>query len=225
MATLSITTHSSLSPWLPKNKNKNKNNSVSAFNKNRFGQKNHLSFSLHSKSSSRKPLRLSVTKDEQGSEPTPSTPSSVAVVSDKPSEDDGTQKTELGKEGDTEENEKQQEMDWKTDEEFKKFMGNPSIEAAIKLEKKRADRKLKELDRESSDNPLVGFFYRVVRDSLTREKERLEKAEETFKALDLNKVNIVSYSEYCMCLDIYILVYWTLFLKMVTKTSNFIFWI
>ena len=82
-------------------------------------------------------------------------------------------------------------MDWKTDEEFKKFMGNPSIEAAIKLEKKRADRKLKELDRESSsDNPLVGFFTGVVRDSLAREKERLEKAEETFKALDLNKVII-----------------------------------
>ncbi|KAF2320794.1 hypothetical protein GH714_030831 [Hevea brasiliensis] len=83
---------------------------------------------------------------------------------------------------------KQQEMDWKTDEEFKKFMGNPSIEAAIKLEKKRADRKLKELDRESSDNPLVGFFNSLVRDSLAREKERLEMAEKTFKALDLNKL-------------------------------------
>ncbi|KAF2320797.1 hypothetical protein GH714_030862 [Hevea brasiliensis] len=79
-------------------------------------------------------------------------------------------------------------MDWKTDEEFKKFMGNPSIEAAIKLEKKRADRKLKELDRESSDNPLVGFFNSLVRDSLAREKERLEMAEKTFKALDLNKL-------------------------------------
>ena len=56
------------------------------------------------------------------------------------------------------------------------FMGNPLIEAAIKLEKKRADRKLKELDRESSsDNPIVGLFNRVVRDSLTREKERLER--------------------------------------------------
>ena len=87
------------------------------------------------------------------------------------------------------EKEKQQEMDWKTDEEFKNFMGNPSIEAAIKLEKKRADRKLKQLDRESSSNPLVGLFNRLVRDNLTREKERLEKAEETFRALDLNKVN------------------------------------
>ncbi|KDO49538.1 hypothetical protein CISIN_1g012885mg [Citrus sinensis] len=67
-------------------------------------------------------------------------------------------------------------------------MGNPSIEAAIKLEKKRADTKLKELDRESTDNPIMRLFNRLVRDSLTREKERLEKAEESFKALDLNKL-------------------------------------
>lgn len=100
---------------------------------------------------------------------------------------------ELGEENDSGERENQQEMDWKLDEEFKKFMGNPSIEAAIKLEKKRADRKLKELDRESSDNPVVGLFNRVVRDSLAREKERLEKAEEAFKALDLNKVTMLSF--------------------------------
>ncbi|TXG64116.1 hypothetical protein EZV62_011110 [Acer yangbiense] len=62
-----------------------------------------------------------------------------------------------------EELEKQQEMDWKTNEEFKTFMGNPLIDAAIKLEKKRADRKLKVLDRESSDNPIVGLFYRVLK--------------------------------------------------------------
>ncbi|XP_072992566.1 probable zinc metallopeptidase EGY3, chloroplastic isoform X2 [Typha latifolia] len=84
--------------------------------------------------------------------------------------------------------EKQQEVDWKADEEFKKFMGNPSIEAAIKLEKKRADRKLKELDREVDGNPITGFFRSVIRDRLAREKERLEKAEEAFKALDLNKL-------------------------------------
>ncbi|KAI3445870.1 hypothetical protein Pfo_002535 [Paulownia fortunei] len=91
-------------------------------------------------------------------------------------------------ESEEKEKEKLQEMDWKTDEEFKNFMGNPSIEAAIKLEKKRADRKLKQLDRERSDNPIVGFFNNLVRDNLSREKERLEKAEETFKALDLNKL-------------------------------------
>lgn len=83
------------------------------------------------------------------------------------------------KDEEAEEREKRQEMDWKVDEEFKDFMGNPSIEAAIKLEKKRADRKLKELDRERSDNPLVGFFYNLVRDNLSRERERLEKAQET----------------------------------------------
>lgn len=188
MATLSIASHSSLSSWPPRNKNKNKNNTgaiVSASNKNPFGEKTHLSFSLYSKPSSRKPLRFSINKDEQESEPTSS---SVAVVSEKPSEgNNDTQKTELSSE-EVEEKEKRQEMDWKTDEDFKNFMGNPSIEAAIKLEKKRADRKLKELDRENSDNPVVTFFNSVVRDSLTREKERLEKVEEAFKALDLNKV-------------------------------------
>lgn len=92
---------------------------------------------------------------------------------------------------DEEDLEKLQEMDWKTDEEFKNFMGNPSIEAAIKLEKKRADRKLKALDRERSDNPIVGLAVNFVRGSLSREKERLEKAEEAFKALDINKVVIL----------------------------------
>lgn len=115
--------------------------------------------------------------------------SSIAVVSGEPrGGDDGEKADSSGGEDEVEEREKQQEMDWKTDEEFKKFMGNPSIEAAIKLEKKRADRKLKELDREGGDNPIVGFFTKIARDNLTKEKERLEKAEETFKALDLNKV-------------------------------------
>lgn len=93
-------------------------------------------------------------------------------------------------EDETEEREKRQELDWKVDEEFKNFMGNPSIEAAIKLEKKRADRKLKQLDRERTDNPLIAFFNNLARQNVSREKERLEKAEETFKALDLNKVTI-----------------------------------
>lgn len=80
-------------------------------------------------------------------------------------------------------------MDWKSDEEFKKFMGNPSIEAAIKLEKKRADTKLKQLDNEAStDNPILSLFNNLVRLNLTRQKDRLEEAEQTFKALDLNKL-------------------------------------
>lgn len=136
-----------------------------------------------------RPLKSS-TKDDQGDEPTSS--STVAVVSERPGhEDGGTERTEPTGESEEEEREreKQQEMDWKSDEEFKRFMGSPSIEAAIKLEKKRADRKLKELDRQSSDNPIVGFFNRIARDSLAREKERLEKAGEVFKALDLNKVS------------------------------------
>ena len=68
-------------------------------------------------------------------------------------------------------------------------MGNPSIEAAIKLEKKRADRKLKQLDRETTNtNPLFALFNNLVRDNLLNEKERLQKAEQTFQALDLNQV-------------------------------------
>ncbi|KAK1359094.1 Ethylene-dependent gravitropism-deficient and yellow-green-like 3 [Heracleum sosnowskyi] len=119
----------------------------------------------------------------------PSTSSSSSVVISKTEEKEDAQKKDLLVDGESEvEVEEQQEMDWKTDEEFKKFMGNPSIEAAIKLEKKRADRKLKELDRESTDNPVAGLLKKVAIDSLSRQKERLEKAEEAFKALDLNKL-------------------------------------
>ncbi|CAO2813568.1 unnamed protein product [Amaranthus hypochondriacus] len=111
--------------------------------------------------------------------------SSVAVVDEK----DKNEETHKGEQFEEKEDDAQQELDWKTDEEFKKFMGNPSIEAAIKLEKKRADRKLKELDAESnSDNPIVGIFSKIARDNLLREKERLEKVEQAFKALDLNKL-------------------------------------
>ncbi|KAM0937997.1 putative metalloprotease EGY1 [Dioscorea sansibarensis] len=120
----------------------------------------------------------------------PST-SSVALVSEedvdeKPAESTAEDNSE--EDGNKDEKIKQQEVDWKADEEFKSFMGNPSIQAAIKLEKKRADRKLRELDRESGGNPITAFFRRVARESLEREKERLEKAEESFKALDLNKL-------------------------------------
>ncbi|EXB62122.1 hypothetical protein L484_003351 [Morus notabilis] len=177
MATLSITSHcSSIPTWKKKNKS-------SSFTKiNPLRNNTHFSFSLSRKSA----LGKFSIKAELDEKPTSSSSSST-VFSEKPSDTEETQKSEAVSE--SEEEEEEQEKDWKTDEEFKKFMGNPSIEAAIKLEKKRADRKLKELDRESSDsNPLVSFFSRAVRESLTREKERLEKAEQSFKALDLNKL-------------------------------------
>ncbi|KMT01013.1 hypothetical protein BVRB_9g222740 [Beta vulgaris subsp. vulgaris] len=121
-------------------------------------------------------------QDERERETSP-----VAVV-DENTKNEDTQKREEEKFEEKQDDE-QQELDWKTDEEFKKFMGNPSIEAAIKLEKKRTDRKLKELDAESnSDNPIVGVFNKIARDNLLREKERLEKVEQAFKALDLNKL-------------------------------------
>lgn len=91
-------------------------------------------------------------------------------------------------EGEENDKGKPHEVDWKQDEAFKNFMGNPSIEAAIKLEKRRAEIKLQELNRETSGNPFVSFFNNLVRSNLSKEKERLEKAEESFKALDLNKL-------------------------------------
>ncbi|PIN07630.1 hypothetical protein CDL12_19798 [Handroanthus impetiginosus] len=161
--------------------------SCSSFSRQPFGRKTHkrLNFCVKAEDT-----------DEPSSSSSPSS-SSLAVeepkneVNDKKDVDvgNGSDSSE-NKDDESEEKEKEnlQEMDWKNDEEFKNFMGNPSIEAAIKLEKKRADRKLKELDRERSDNPLVAFFNNLVRDNLSREKERLEKAEEAFKALDLNKL-------------------------------------
>ncbi|XP_010691542.2 probable zinc metallopeptidase EGY3, chloroplastic isoform X1 [Beta vulgaris subsp. vulgaris] len=139
----------------------------------------HYPFSI----SSLKPRKLCFSLQDERERET----SSVAVV-DENTKNEDTQKREEEKFEEKQDDE-QQELDWKTDEEFKKFMGNPSIEAAIKLEKKRTDRKLKELDAESnSDNPIVGVFNKIARDNLLREKERLEKVEQAFKALDLNKL-------------------------------------
>ncbi|XP_026408975.1 probable zinc metallopeptidase EGY3, chloroplastic, partial [Papaver somniferum] len=155
------------------------------------------SFSLFSKPISRKPLKFSA-KDQEAAydEPSSSSSSSVETISERPNTEEPAEKiesfvqvTETQNDDFDEETSKQQESDWKTDEDFKKFMGNPSIEAAIKLEKKRAERKLKELNTETnSSNPVVGFFNRAAIESLKREKERLEKVEEAFKALDLNKL-------------------------------------
>ncbi|KAG6421925.1 hypothetical protein SASPL_118485 [Salvia splendens] len=156
------------------------------------------SFSSHSSFSkrarfSRQRFNFCV-KAENSDKPSSSSSSSVGVEEPK---DEVNEKKELRldngssspeHEDEAEEREARQEMDWKVDEEFKNFMGNPSIEAAIKLEKKRADRKLKQLDRERSDNPLIAFFNNLVRENVSKEKERLEKVEETFKALDLNKL-------------------------------------
>lgn len=160
-------------------------------------QKNHLSSYSFSKSltfpskAHIKRFKFAV-KYEKTEDSDSSTSSSSSVVISKTEEKEDTQKKDLLVDRESEvEVEEQQEMDWKTDEEFKKFMGNPSIEAAIKLEKKRADRKLKELDRENSDNPVVGLLKKVAIDSLSRQKQRLEKAEEAFKALDLNKVILI----------------------------------
>ncbi|KAF9601484.1 hypothetical protein IFM89_020251 [Coptis chinensis] len=180
MASLSFT---SSSLW-SLNKKPTLTSSSSSLSKQSFLKNHFLSFSISSKPKSLKQLKFSA-KDEQA-ETNPTSSTSVTMLSEKPSSSDQSQKNE---EEEEESVSKQQEMDWKTDEEFKSFMGNPSIEAAIKLEKKRADRKLKELDREAStSNPIVGFLNRVIRDNLSREKEMLEEAEEAFKALDLNKL-------------------------------------
>lgn len=196
--------YSSSSLWVPNKKFLDSTSCVSS-----SLSRTRLSFALISKPSSKR-LNFHV-RAEKGSDS--SKPSSSAAVVSEESKNEDAQKRGLhvgdefgnGTVSESEKNEaepnsgydsdeawtekeKQLELDWKTDEDFKKFMGNPSIEAAIKLEKKRTDRKLKELDRETSDNPIAGLFYKLVRDNLSREKERLEKAEEAFKALDLNKV-------------------------------------
>ncbi|RZC72443.1 hypothetical protein C5167_047925 [Papaver somniferum] len=170
-----------------------KNNTTFSFSKKHLRK----SFSLFSKPISRKPLKFSA-KDQEAAydEPSSSSSSSVETISERPNTEEPAEKiesfvqvTETQNDDFDEETSKQQESDWKTDEDFKKFMGNPSIEAAIKLEKKRAERKLKELNTETnSSNPVVGFFNRAAIESLKREKERLEKVEEAFKALDLNKL-------------------------------------
>ncbi|KAK7308125.1 hypothetical protein VNO77_41722 [Canavalia gladiata] len=142
-----------------------------------------FSFSFCSKRASFGSRLRSSLKDGQESDSSSTTTVSVAPENDGDRDIDSHSDSERDSEA-------QQEADWKTDEEFKKFMGNPSIEAAIKLEKKRADRKLKELDRETTNttNPLFAFFNNLVRDTLLKEKDRLQKAEQTFKALDLNKL-------------------------------------
>ncbi|KAI9123965.1 hypothetical protein K1719_005265 [Acacia pycnantha] len=188
MATLSAISNSSLSSLTHRFGNQRRTNYV-IFRVNSFNpRKNSLT-----------PLKSSL-NDEQNSISSPSSSSSsittAEVVPEKGRDehDSGVSEQLIKEDGveneqeSSEEKEKQQEMDWKTDEEFKKFMGNLSIEAAIKLEKKRADRKLKELDTDSSGNPILGLLNKLVRQSVTRERERLEKAEETFKALDLNKL-------------------------------------
>lgn len=146
--------------------------------------------SVNQTTRSRHSLRCSA-EDDRVREPVNEASSPVALAEEQKEDHDNNNAPPSPESSEEEEEKKskQQEMDWKTDEEFKKFMGNPSIEAAIKLEKTRTDRKLKELNKESnSENPIIGIFNSLVRDSLTREKERLEKAEETFKALDLNKL-------------------------------------
>ncbi|XP_072973184.1 probable zinc metallopeptidase EGY3, chloroplastic [Typha angustifolia] len=161
------------SPFCSLNRNPNP---IAFRSKIPFGNQRPRYLSLSSELLRRSPTRFSVQEQEEKAEV-------------KTKEREGIVEGGGGGEGTDEKvQEKQQEVDWKADEEFKKFMGNPSIEAAIKLEKKRADRKLKELDREVDGNPITGFFRSVIRDRLAREKERLEKAEEAFKALDLNKL-------------------------------------
>ncbi|KAL0547614.1 hypothetical protein IC582_017558 [Cucumis melo] len=183
MATLSIASNS----WFISHKERHYTSRTMAkpFGKIPLGRKTDGYFFTISTPITENRLRFSA-RDDSESE---SSSSSIAVVSDERGGGNDNEKAELSAgEHESEEREKQHEIDWKTDEEFKKFMGNPSIEAAIKLEKKRADRKLKELDREGANNPIVGLFNRIARDNLEKEKERLEKAEETFKALDLNKL-------------------------------------
>ncbi|KAM7484055.1 hypothetical protein LguiA_000064 [Lonicera macranthoides] len=79
---------------------------------------------------------------------TPETVGLEKVVSEEKESED-TEKKDLKNESEGEQSEKQQELDWKTDEDLRRFMGNRSIEAAIKIEKKMIDRKLKRVGADS----------------------------------------------------------------------------
>lgn len=142
-------------------------------------------------------LRSSLQEQDQEKKETNRPNSSIVVAPDEQKEDEekkepshhtgGGDPEDHEGGGDDVENksrEEQQEVDWRSDEEFKRFMGNPSIEAAIKLEKQRADRKLRELDLEPDTNPVAVHIFKT----LQQEKQRLEEAKHIFKALDLNKV-------------------------------------
>ncbi|CAM6089666.1 unnamed protein product [Calypogeia fissa] len=83
---------------------------------------------------------------------------------------------------------KKQEMDWKKDEDVKKFLSNPSIETLLKVEAKRAEQRLKELETQDQGNFFNKLFADLRRNTLKREKERLDQAQLTFKALDLNEL-------------------------------------
>lgn len=76
----------------------------------------------------------------------------------------------------------------KSDEDFRKFKANPSIEAAVKLEKKRTDMRLAELDKDDHPGFIRGLLSKAVRSAVVKEKERLERAEGQFKALDLDNL-------------------------------------
>jgi hypothetical protein len=129
------------------------------------------------------------TKDENNSKPTSTTVEDKEKITAADAKDNKEAKKAVGDEKKVDAIvEKKQERDWRMDEDFKKFMGNPSIEAALKIEKKRAEERLRELDSQEQGNLFKGLLNKVLRSSLQREKERLDKAEATFKALDLNKV-------------------------------------
>lgn len=140
------------------------------------------------------PLRFSVKEREEEAQSPPASPppsSSAGLASEQEDAGDGAAEVDAihGGGGPEEPAGIPQEVDWKADDEFRKFMSNPSIEAAVKLEKKRTDRKLKELDRQPEGNPISSLFRNAARGRLAMEKERLEKAEEAFKALDLSEVS------------------------------------
>jgi hypothetical protein len=94
---------------------------------------------------------------------------------------------------------KTQERDWRLDEDFKKFMSNPSIETAVKLEKKRAKERLRQIDNQEPGNFFQGILNSVVRNSLEREKGRLELNEDKFIDLDVSKV-VTLRNRFLVCL-------------------------
>ncbi|KAL4314939.1 hypothetical protein AHAS_Ahas15G0135200 [Arachis hypogaea] len=79
--------------------------------------------------------------------------------------------------------------DWDDEHHSHSDIHNIREDAVDKRERKRIGRRMRSSRKSSgATNPLVALLNTLRRDTLTKEKERLEKAEQTFRALDLNKL-------------------------------------
>ncbi|KAL3695837.1 hypothetical protein R1sor_009913 [Riccia sorocarpa] len=124
---------------------------------------------------------LAAQEDEDKDKQSSSSPSALL--------DEGNKEKPTEQKGGNGDVRKEAKVDWQTDEDLKKFLSNPSIETLLKVEAKRTEQRLKELESlQDKGNIFTDFFNKLTKSNLRREKERLQKAQETFKALDIPKL-------------------------------------